>query len=184
MLARGDHTPEFAATETGKREIPENSPADTPVGAAVTATDGDGDDVLTYTLSGPDAASFTIAQADAPLVGGEIRVKDGAELDHETNPTLMVTVTATDPGGLFASIDVTITVTNVNEAPEVSGDTEKEYAENGTAPVATYTAVDQEGQTVYWSLAPSGSDPDGSGDLIEWLTQRTLPTSASALTGC
>ena len=93
------------------------------MGPPVTATDGDGDDILTYTLSGPDAASFTIEQADGDATpatdGGEIRVKDGAELDHETNPTLMVTVTATDSGRLFASIDVTITVTNVNEAPEI-----------------------------------------------------------------
>ena len=28
-----------------------------------------------------------------------------------------------------------------------------EYAENGTGPVATYTATDPEGRTVYWSLA-------------------------------
>ena len=27
-----------------------------------------------------------------------------------------------------------------------------EYEENRTDPVATYTAVDQEGQAVYWSL--------------------------------
>ena len=30
--------------------------------------------------------------------------------------------------------------------------TELEYAENGTDPVATFTAVDPEGRTVYWSL--------------------------------
>ena len=29
-----------------------------------------------------------------------------------------------------------------------------EYAENGTDPVATYTATDPEGRTVYWSLLP------------------------------
>ena len=39
--------------------------------------------------------------------------------------------------------------------------TESEYAENGTDPVATFTAVDPEGRTVHWSLpttAPGNVD--------------------------
>ena len=48
----------------------------------------------------------------------------------------MVTVTATDPDGLSASIDVTIKVTDVNEAPDVTGDATKDYTENGTGSVA------------------------------------------------
>ena len=34
-----------------------------------------------------------------------------------------------------------------------------EYAENGTAPVATFTAVDPEGESIIWSLA-AGADMD------------------------
>ena len=59
----------------------------------------------------------------------------------------MVTVTATDPDGLNASIDVTITVTDMDEAPEIvvgglvlSGPGSLNYAENGTDAVGTYTA--------------------------------------------
>ena len=172
VLARGDHTPEFPETETGKRTIAEDADegADV-VGGPVTATDGDTADILTYRLSGPDAALFTIEQADrdSATVGGRITVKAGTELDHETKPTHMVTVTATDPGGLFASIDVTITVTNVNEAPEVMGDAEIEYEENWTRDLETYTAVDQEGQTIYWSLLsvlPSGDPPVVDGEAL------------------
>ena len=158
VLARGDHEPEFASMENGKREIPENSPAGTAVGDPVAATDGDTADVLTYSLTGAGAASFEILNGDDPgttdttEVAGQIRVKAGAKLDHETKPTHMVTVTATDPGGLSASVDVTITVTDVNEAPEVMGDAEIEYEENWTRDLETYTATDQEGQKVYWSL--------------------------------
>ena len=54
---------------------------------------------------------------------------------------------------------MTITVTDVNEPPEVMGDAEKEYAENGTRTVATYTARDPEGQTVYWSLLSQLPNP-------------------------
>ena len=35
-----------------------------------------------------------------------------------------------------------------------------EYAENGTDPVATYTATDPEGRTVYWSLAEGAVDDE------------------------
>ena len=38
-----------------------------------------------------------------------------AALDYETKATYSVTVTASDSGGLSDSIDVTITVTNVDE---------------------------------------------------------------------
>ena len=40
------------------------------------------------------------------------------------------------------------------------------YVENGTEPVATFTAMDPEGaMPIAWYIAPSGSDPDGSGPL-------------------
>ena len=66
----------------------------------------------------------------------------------------MVTLTAEDSFGASDSIMVTITVTDMDETPAVSGDATKEYAENGTGQVARYTAVDPE-QTaiVSWSLA-------------------------------
>ena len=53
----------------------------------------------------------------------------------------MVTVTATDPLGAFSSIPVTIEVTDVDEAPEISGDDMISYPENGADSVATYTAM-------------------------------------------
>ena len=131
----------------------------------MTATDGDTADILTYSLSGPDAASFTIEQAGGNNVGGEIKVKAGTKLDHETKPTHMVTVTATDPGGLSASIDVTITVTDVNEAPEItlgglviSGDSSVEV-EEGKNVVAIYTATGPDAASATWTL---GGDDDGA----------------------
>ena len=38
------------------------------------------------------------------------------------------------------SISVTVNVTDVNEAPVITGDTEREFRENGTTSVATYSA--------------------------------------------
>ena len=75
----------------------------------------------------------------------------------------MVTVTATDPNGLSASIDVTIKVTDVDEAPKiivgglvVTGTGDIDYAENGMGMVATYSAAGPDAADATWSL--SGAD--------------------------
>ena len=77
-------------------------------------------------------------------------------LNREVKDSYTVTVTATDSYGLSAATRVTIMVTNVVEAPEVSGPATASYDENGTGPVATYTATDDEddktGTALTWSL--------------------------------
>ena len=69
-----------------------------------------------------------------------------------------MTVTATDLSNESDIITVTITVTDVNEAPVITGQHTIDYPENGTSTVATYTAADPEGLTVTWSL--EGDDND------------------------
>ena len=54
--------PAFPATENGQREIAEDATGGTAVGDPVAATDFN-NDTLTYTLSGTDAALFTIDSA-------------------------------------------------------------------------------------------------------------------------
>ena len=136
--------------QTATREVAENTKAT--VGSAVTAVDPDPNaDPLIYKLSGDDAALFSV---DRP---GQIKVKSGTKLDYEAAKNVyMVTLTATDSFGDSATIDVTITVTDADEVPDVTGDATKEYAEKGTRSVATYTAVDPEGAAIKWSL--SGDD--------------------------
>ena len=57
---------------------------------------------------------------------------------------------------------MTITLTDVNEAPVVSGDDEPSVAENLNRAVATYTATDPERDTLTWSVS--------SNDF--WISQR------------
>ena len=80
----------------------------------------------------------------------------GTKLDFETKQTYTVTVRAADSYGESDTIMVTIMVTNVDEGPSVMGEATADYPENGTDPVATYTAVDPEMTAVKWSL--SGAD--------------------------
>ena len=130
--------PEFADSEDGARSVAENTAAGENIGNPVAASDANRD-ALTYALSGTDAASFAIDSDTGQLM-------TLAALDYETKATYSVTVTASDSAGLSDSIDVTITVTDVDEAPVIA------YAENGTGPVATYSATDPESATITWSL--------------------------------
>ena len=92
------------------REVAENSDAGTDVGDPVTATDADGH-TLTYTLEGTDAASFQIVSAS-----GQIQTKAGVTYDFETKSRYSVIVKADDNNGGTDTINVTINLTDVNEA--------------------------------------------------------------------
>ena len=105
-------TPYFASATT-TRAVDENAASGTPVGAAVTATDRNGD-VLDYKLTGTDEASFSIDASS-----GQISVGDETTLDYETRKSYSVVVTA-DDGQVSASIQVTINVNNVNEPGSIT----------------------------------------------------------------
>ena len=92
--------------------VDENTPAGEDIGAPVAATDDD-DDTLTYSLDLTSRATFKIVANT-----GQLQTK--AALDYETTPSYTVTVAAADPSGTMDSIDVTITVNNVDEAGTVT----------------------------------------------------------------
>ena len=139
-----------------------DNPADNVGGGPVMATDDDGEDTLTYTLSGTDEDSFRVRQ------NGQIEVSDKAMLDYETKDEYTVIVTATDSSteaNNTASITVTIHVTDLDESPvlasgglAVTGPSAISYAEGSTGPVATYTASGADAATARWTL--SGVDAD------------------------
>lgn len=141
--------PEFASN-TATRSIRENTRAGTNLGARFTATDDNGDR-LTYSI--PDSEYFEIVDST-----GQLRTK--AVLDHEDEDEHVITITATDPAGLPATVDVTITVEDVDETPVISGPATVEIAENGGTSVAIYTATDPDETGFDWEL--TGAD---SGDL-------------------
>ena len=105
-----NEAPAFASGETAERSVAENTAAGEDIGAPVEATDGNSDDTLTYSLDTTGARSFAIVDTSGQL-------QTMAPLDHETTPSYTVTVTADDGNGGTDTIDVTITVNNVNEPP-------------------------------------------------------------------
>ncbi|MYA98496.1 leucine-rich repeat protein, partial [Candidatus Poribacteria bacterium] len=157
--------PVFADGASTTRSVAENTAANTNIGTAIAATDADTGDTLTYTLSGTDAASFSINSTT-----GQLETK--AALDYETKNSYTVTVTVSDGNGGSESITVTITVTDVNETPAntapvfsegdsititmvlpTKGNTEGDYDVGDPL-----SATDADGDTVTYSL--SGTDAD------------------------
>ena len=82
------------------------------IGVPFTAKDAEGE-TLTYTLEGTDAASFGIVSTS-----GQLQTK--AALDYEVKSSYSVTVKAADASA-SGTINVTITVTDVNEPPLAPG---------------------------------------------------------------
>ena len=114
-------------------------------------------ETITWSLEGMDSGLLAISET------GELTFVSPPDFespqDSGSDNTYDISVKASD-GTHDDTVQVTVSVINVNEAPTVSGDKAFEFAENGVGAVGTFTAVDPEDQTVRWSL--SGAD---RGDL-------------------
>ena len=141
--------PEFDANGPVTITVPENTEDGTDIGDPLTATDDD-DTVLTYSIiNWRDGSSFDIDSST-----GQLKTK--APLDYETRTQYELQANVHDDDGGDDWISINIRVTDVAEAPTVTGDTTIQVAENSGGNLATYTATDPEGLDVTWGL--SGDD--------------------------
>ena len=108
-----DDPPEFPPDDNS-RSVAENTPSGIDFGEPVSATDPDIGDTLTYSLAGPDAASFGIDEDT-----GQLNTK--TLLDFEVKSEYTVKMQVEDGRGGVDSIDVTITVEDVDEPPSPPG---------------------------------------------------------------
>ena len=154
-------------SETATVDVPENVGIATVI-TTVIATDPNYD-TLTYTLGGPDAASF-----DLDSTSGQLSTK--APLDRETKDSYNLTLSVHDGKDIHGNSDttvddtisVTVTVIDVDEPADISfaaagGVTANNNAltvdENHDGSLAAFSASDPEnkaGLTYTWSLG--GSD--------------------------
>ena len=105
---------------------------------SVTATDADGDS-LTYSISGSEiniSSSGVLTFVSAP--------------DYETKTSYSATVTVSD-GTASTTQDITVNITDVNEAPTISSSSTFTIAENQTS-LGSVTATDPENQTLTYAL--------------------------------
>ncbi|MDP2549482.1 cadherin repeat domain-containing protein, partial [Oceanobacter sp. 4_MG-2023] len=130
--------------------IDENSGAGSVIYTATADDSADISDGVTFSLSGADAAYFSINSAT-----GEVTLL--ADADYETKPSYSFTVTATDGAGHFTDQTVTLDVNDLDEVGPVftSGTLADAIDENSGASSVIYTATTDDAAAVY-SL--SGTD--------------------------
>ena len=150
--------------DTLTRSVAENSGTGVNVGAVIPAATDVDNDVLTYTLEGTDAGSFTFNAATR-----QISTKAGESYDHEGKNSYAVSVKVEDGNGGSDTVAVTISVTDEAEppsapaAPTVSAtaDSTTELEVSWTAPsntgkpaIASYDVQYREGSSGEWRNGP------------------------------
>ena len=145
------------------------------IGMPITATDTDTSDTLEYTLSGTDAAKFTVDTGN-----GQIKIVVGETYDHEAKASYAVTVTVEDGNGGSATIDVTLNVTDQDEPPlRPEAPTVRGPSSNSTTSLrVTMTAPDNSGRPPI-TRYKLRTHRDGFG----WSTLPYNPSSAQNITG-
>ena len=123
------------------------------------ATDPQGD-TMTFSLAGEDSDAFTyehIHIAGATCYAALNLLHYGREPDYEQpsdadQDGVFSFIVQVSDGTLTTELPVTVTVTDVDEAPVIEGLAAVDFAENSTADVGEYTATDPEGETTTLSL--------------------------------
>ena len=158
-----NRSPAFPSTEDGQRTVLENTRAGQNIGAPVAAVDPESNS-LTYTLSGSDAAAFTVVRST-----GQLRTSEA--LDFETKSSYSLTVEVHDGrdgmGNTSTTIDdtqaVAITVENVEEPGVVTLATDTGTIQARAEVTATLEDDDGVTGTVAWQWARS---PNGRTDWV------------------
>ena len=138
----------------------------------LTLSENDGNFSESYSASDPEGVASTLTWSVAGTDGGDFNIDTNtgeltfrntpnyeSPADSNRNNQYLVTVRATDEGRLSGSLEVTVTVQDVDEPPTITGSaTPPDFPENSVRSVATYRATDPEGGTITWGL--SGTDSD------------------------
>ena len=150
--------PTFSETNPA-RSVAENTASGQNIGKPITATSQNirnpiaatgSDGTMTYSLEGADADSFTIVPGT-----GQLQTKADVTYNYEVKNSYSVTVKVEDGQGGSATVDVTITLTDVNEPP--------------SSPPSNIRIVEADGQlTVMWDEAmDEAGKPTISGYQVE-----------------
>lgn len=153
--------------------IDENSPIGTAVGN-LSATDVDVNDLHTFTLvpgvGAADNGKFSI-QAN--------KLQVNANLDYETQANYAVRIRATDNGGAWVEKNITVTVTDVNEAPTgltLSAASINENEPAGSA-IGNFSITDQDnGDSHTYTLVSGNGDTDNG---MFYISGNSLVANAS-----
>ncbi|PKN86556.1 MAG: hypothetical protein CVU46_07375 [Chloroflexi bacterium HGW-Chloroflexi-8] len=121
--------------------VAENSAINTVVGI-LSSSDPDADNTFSYRLvdgsGGADNGSFNIITGTSLITL--------AVFDFETKPSYLVRIRTTDQGGLFFEKEFTLTVSDVNDAPIITGQVTLSTPKNASLEIslADLTVMDQD----------------------------------------
>ena len=154
-----NYPPRFHGEVVTQRTIKENyGPRNTV--DTYTVSDPEEDSVY-LSLAGEDADRFAIGQSSAfgkltvfPLILNATPDYENPD-DADTDGVYEVTIRASD-GTATTTLDITVTVENVKEAPTIYGLAAVDFAENSGLNVGQYTAADPEGEAS--TLTLGGTD--------------------------
>ena len=166
-VAAVNDDPSFVGGDAAARSVPEDAAAGDNVGAVLAVSDPDDGDTLVFALSGAGHGNFAVAAAAA---GAQLAVAAGASLDHETAPSYTLTVSVSDgragdnsdDASVDDTIEVTVAVTDANDAPFAVGD---------AASTVEDAAVE---------VAVTANDTDPDGDSLEVSAVKTQPANGAA----
>ena len=119
---------------------------------------------LRYSLGGNDSGSFNIDPSRGTLYTTKAHIYDGGRFE--------LTIKVTDPSGGSDSINVVLKSSGGGSPPVVKGPSYIEYPENGTWPLASYTAtikahIDAGTSYSYIGWLPSVDPGGGDGDFFD-----------------
>ena len=159
--------PAFPETNTSSYTCPEDIETDyclsvsksTPVGGEIynpaRAADPDQHDEVRYSLEGAGADSFGVVASTGHMFTRVLLNNPGAG-------PFTLTLKASDQSGATDTVTFTIRLSGGRLNPVVIGPKSISYPENGTWPVATYTATNPNGEIEGWivTVQPGGGDGD------------------------
>ncbi len=120
----------------------------TTVSGTLTVNDDDDTTIIAQSNTAGTYGSFSITSTGAWTYTLDNTDPSTNALDVGEDVTESFTVYASDG----TSQDVVITISGYDDAPAVTGPTAPLYAENGTDPVAIYSAIDPEGHSFQWAF--------------------------------
>ena len=166
--------------ENGTAAIATYTIADPDASGTVSVLDLSGDDASQFSLTTTDNADGTVTAELNFIAAPDYE----APTDSGGNNVYEVTLSGSD-GSNTTDLDITVTVTGVNDNnPTVTGLATVNYAENGTAAIATYTITDADAGDTVSVLVLTGIDVSrfsipntggGTATVTAWLNFTTAP---------
>jgi len=163
---------DYATTSSNPPASSTNS-APTDINISVAAIDENTTGTTIGTLSATDADTgdihlFEVDDSRVVLAGDVLSLRSGTSVDHETDPTITISVTVFDGEAASYSEDLVITINDVNEQPSLPS-VDDQSVDEGSTVIGALSATDPEGDSLTYDIksgSPNAALFDVSGTTL------------------